>query len=157
MPTPNELFGKRLAKLRKEKGYSQQELADMMKTSKTTVTNWETGRFKPTWDKLDTIAAILDVPISALIDKWEYWDEKILPKIKEEEAFEDYLSSLGYVQTHEGDEDYTVTVTKGKMKVVFSKAEFEELQAKYFDLQADAKNIIESRIQNKKPPTVGKQ
>lgn len=61
-------FGKRLAAFRKEKGFSQQELADMMETSKTTVTNWETGRFKPTWDKLDMLASIFGIHVSALIE-----------------------------------------------------------------------------------------
>ncbi len=61
-------FGKRLAAFRKEKGFSQQELADMMETSKTTVTNWETGRFKPTWDKLEILASIFEVNISTLIE-----------------------------------------------------------------------------------------
>jgi transcriptional regulator with XRE-family HTH domain len=70
MPNANKQFGKRLAAFRKEKGYSQQELADMMKTSKTTVTNWETGRFKPTWDKLDMLASIFEIPVSVLVN-WE--------------------------------------------------------------------------------------
>ena len=70
MPTANKQFGKRLAAFRKEKGFSQQELADMMETSKTTVTNWETGRFKPTWDKLDMLASIFGIHVSVLMD-WE--------------------------------------------------------------------------------------
>ena len=70
MPTANKQFGKRLAEFRKQKGYSQQELADMMQTSKTTVTNWETGRFKPTWDKLDMLASIFGIHVSVLMN-WE--------------------------------------------------------------------------------------
>ena len=67
-------FGKRLAAFRKEKGLSQQELADMMETSKTTVTNWETGRFKPTWDMLEKIASVLDVSLAMLVDEEKQLD-----------------------------------------------------------------------------------
>ena len=89
-------FGKRLAALRKEKGFSQQELADMMKTSKTTVANWESGRFKPTWDKLDLIANILEVHISALMDGEEIISLKQEEAVQRQPPFIQYLYSIGY-------------------------------------------------------------
>jgi transcriptional regulator with XRE-family HTH domain len=46
----------------------------MMETSKTTVTNWETGRFKPTWDMLEKIASVLDVSLAMLVDEEKQLD-----------------------------------------------------------------------------------
>lgn len=96
MATLNKQFGKRLATLRKEKGISQQELADMMKTSKTTVANWESERFKPTWDKLDMLATILEVHVSALMDDEELISLKQKEAVQKQNPFIQYLYSIGY-------------------------------------------------------------
>lgn len=116
MSTVNAQFGKRLAALRKEKGYTQQELADTLKTSKTTVTNWETGRFKPTWDNLDMIAAIFEVHITALMGAEELEPLKQEAAIQRQSPFIQYLYSLGYIFEYADEEDGTSLIPSNKKR-----------------------------------------
>ena len=57
----------RLKQLRKSKGMTQQELADLMGVSKRTVVNWEKYGFSSA-DKLEKLARYFDVSISYLLD-----------------------------------------------------------------------------------------
>lgn len=165
MTTPNQLFGERLAKLRKEKGYSQQDLADMIKTSKTTVTNWETGRFKPTWDKLDMIAAILETHISALLDGKELESLKYEEATQRQSPFIQYLYSIGYSFEYAFEEESTSVIPenkkrtpsllKGGTRIFFTEEKFKQFEKAVSD--AVEYQLWQQSKQNKKPPTFGKQ
>ena len=52
-------FNEKLQKLRKEKKYSQEELADMLDVTRQSVTKWESGQTYPEMDKLLAICKIL--------------------------------------------------------------------------------------------------
>ena len=61
-------FGDRLAKLRKERGYSQFQLARMMDVTDKAVSKWETGMAKPRSTACARLAALLGVDVDQLMD-----------------------------------------------------------------------------------------
>ena len=63
--------GKMIARIRKDRGYSQQQLADKLNLSKQAVSNYETGKREPDYVTLEAIADALNVPITMLISPEE--------------------------------------------------------------------------------------
>lgn len=61
-----ELLGKKVQKLRKNLGYSQEELAEKINISRTHIGHIEQGRKSPSFKVLDKIAKVLKVKISDL-------------------------------------------------------------------------------------------
>ncbi len=61
-------FGEALVKARKQKGLSQQELAELLPVARSSVANWEADRRLPNATIIARIAEILDVEISELLD-----------------------------------------------------------------------------------------
>ena len=61
------LFGQRLALLRKEKGYSQEKLAEMLATTRPNIAYYERSAKNPTLDFIQRCADVLDVSASDLI------------------------------------------------------------------------------------------
>ncbi len=60
-------FSEKLLLLRREKGYSQENLADMLDVSRQSVSKWESGTAMPEIDKLVSIATIFGVSIDSLL------------------------------------------------------------------------------------------
>ncbi|MBD3729351.1 MAG: helix-turn-helix transcriptional regulator [Sphingomonadales bacterium] len=63
---PDESFGARLQRLRKERGMTLEQLGDRLGVSKPTVWAWEQGKAKPLGSRLSAIAGTLDVPLETL-------------------------------------------------------------------------------------------
>lgn len=61
-------FGEALLKARKAKGLSQQELANSIPVSRSSVANWEADRRLPNATIIAKIADILDIDVSELLD-----------------------------------------------------------------------------------------
>lgn len=59
--------GKFIAELRKAKGMTQQELADMLNLSNKTVSKWETGSGSPDISNLPILADILGITVDELL------------------------------------------------------------------------------------------
>lgn len=57
----------KLISLRKEKGISQQELAEIMNISRQTISRWETGATIPTTDNLTYLGKLYDISIEYLL------------------------------------------------------------------------------------------
>lgn len=57
-----ELFGKRLEKLRKQRGLTLAQVADELGVSKPTVWAWEKGKARPVEERLPAIANVLGIP-----------------------------------------------------------------------------------------------
>lgn len=64
-------IGTQIRKLRKERGYTQAHLAELLGTRPTTVASWEQGRNKPLMDKVQKMAIIFNVPISEIVGSEE--------------------------------------------------------------------------------------
>lgn len=59
-------IGEFLAKLRNEKGYTQQKLADKIHVTNKAISNWENGRSNPDLDMMKELAKIFDVTVDEL-------------------------------------------------------------------------------------------
>lgn len=62
-----ETFGQKLAQARKDAGYSQRQMADFMKMSKSTIASYETGRTQPDIETLGKLADFYEVSTDWLI------------------------------------------------------------------------------------------
>lgn len=60
-------FKVRLKELRKEKGFSQLEIAKMLSMSKMAVSHWEKGNSEPSIEQLKVLAQLFDVSIDYLV------------------------------------------------------------------------------------------
>lgn len=69
------MFNQNLKALRKQKGYSQEELAIKLNVVRQTVSKWEKGLSVPDVEMLQNIADILECDISQLLDKTEIINE----------------------------------------------------------------------------------
>ncbi|MDO6849223.1 helix-turn-helix transcriptional regulator [Priestia megaterium] len=66
------MLGKRIAKLRKEKGLSQYELAERLGFSRGKLANYEQGSRQPDYDTLQIIATYFDVSTDYLLGKSDF-------------------------------------------------------------------------------------
>ena len=60
-------FNNRLYQLRKQKGLSQEELANRLNVSRQTVSKWEVGDSTPDMEKLVAISDLIDVSLDKLV------------------------------------------------------------------------------------------
>lgn len=60
-------FNKKIQELRKQKGLTQEELADALYVSRTAISKWESGRGYPNIDSLKAIAKFFGITIDELL------------------------------------------------------------------------------------------
>ena len=60
-------FNEKLLELRKQKGLTQEEVADALYVSRTAISKWESGRGYPNIDSLKAIAKFFDITIDQLL------------------------------------------------------------------------------------------
>ena len=60
-------FNNRLYQLRKQRGFSQEELASRLNVSRQTVSKWEVGDSTPDMEKLVAMSALFDVSLDQLV------------------------------------------------------------------------------------------
>ncbi len=72
-------FNEKLLELRKQKGWSQEELGNKLDVSRQTISKWELGTTTPELEKLVTLSEVFEVSIDELVDN---------PRIKEKEIKE---------------------------------------------------------------------
>ena len=60
-------FNNRLYKLRKQKGFSQEELANRLNVSRQTISKWEVGDSTPDMEKLIAISDLFEVSLDKLV------------------------------------------------------------------------------------------
>lgn len=70
-------FGDKLIMLRRERGYSQEQFANLLDVSRQSVSKWESGQSTPEINKLIVIADIFNVSVDNLVR-----DDIILPDIE---------------------------------------------------------------------------
>ena len=69
-------FNNKLYELRKQKGFSQEELANRLNVSRQTVSKWEVGESSPDMEKLVAIGELFDISLDELVlDKAPEHDE----------------------------------------------------------------------------------
>lgn len=60
-------FHNRLYQLRKQKGFSQEELANRLNTSRQTISKWENGESTPDLEKLVAISDLFEISLDELV------------------------------------------------------------------------------------------
>ena len=60
-------FADNLVRLRREKGFSQEQLADLMDVSRQAVSKWEAGQTMPDLPKLVALADLFGTSLDALV------------------------------------------------------------------------------------------
>lgn len=79
MKSEKEKLGSRIKALRKAKGLSQEQLAELIGIEPKHVSRLEVGKSYPTIDRLEKIALALDVPMGSFFDasnQATYYEEK---------------------------------------------------------------------------------
>jgi len=85
-------FSEKLFEIRKQKGMSQEELADRLNVSRQTISKWETGLTTPEMEKLIEMSKLFEITIDELVgndnnvkdEKEKSNDESITEKLDEE-------------------------------------------------------------------------
>ncbi len=86
-------FPETLKSLRKEKGLTQEELAEKIYVSRTLISKYESGAIFPTKDNIDKLAVFFQVPSSTLLNQ-EDVNEIQLKKEKRKRIFNVIFSSI---------------------------------------------------------------
>lgn len=60
-------FSEKLQLLRKQRGWTQEQLAERIYVSRTAVSKWESGKGYPSIDSLKALAQVYEVTIDALL------------------------------------------------------------------------------------------
>lgn len=89
----NVRTGKLIAQLRKEKGYTQQQLADLLHLSNKTISKWESGAGSPDISILTELADVLDVTADELL-RGQRADASSTQETVEQEAKTTVTSSM---------------------------------------------------------------
>lgn len=79
-----EKFHEKLKVLRKKKGLTQQEVADLVHVDRVRITNWENGKREPNFENLSMLACIFDVSIDFLLSENLEISKETYLKLKEE-------------------------------------------------------------------------
>lgn len=77
-----QLFGQKMARLRRHQGYSTRELAELTGYTPTTINNIECGRFSPRFEIVEKILSVLGAHLEIVIDE------------EEDDDIDDYLEDL---------------------------------------------------------------
>lgn len=84
-------FGERLRAARENKGYTQQQIADLMKIDKSTYCGYETGKRQPDVQKIKQLSVLLGVSGDELL---ETGFENKTPLVNDDEELTEYLEML---------------------------------------------------------------
>ena len=87
-------FNEKLQELRKQKGLTQEELAEALFVSRTAVSKWESGRGYPNIESLKAIANFFRVTVDALLTGEELLTISEADHIKKEKHFRDLVFGL---------------------------------------------------------------
>ena len=79
-----EKFHEKLKVLRKKKGLTQQEVADLVHVDRVRITNWENGKREPNFENISMLACIFDVSIDFLLSENLEISKETYLKLKEE-------------------------------------------------------------------------
>ena len=87
-------FNEKLQELRKQKGFTQEELAEALYVSRTAVSKWESGRGYPGIDSLKAVAAFFRVTVDELLSGGEILTVAEQETKEKEKRFRDMVFGL---------------------------------------------------------------
>lgn len=86
-------FNMNLYRLRKQKGFSQEDLALKLNVTEQTVANWELGEAEPEMDQLIALSKFLEVSLDELVGKTDSFVEMNTKKPLQPKKHYEYVSS----------------------------------------------------------------
>ncbi|MBP3655485.1 MAG: helix-turn-helix transcriptional regulator [Clostridia bacterium] len=114
-------IGERIKKLRYEKGYTQQEIADKLQVSQATVAGWERGTSKPSVKVNNRLAELFGVTIEYLYRDWDdvliINDTTIVKPYNELERWQDQFEDDVEEEVHSLVALYNSLNSEGKRRV----------------------------------------
>ena len=125
-------IGSFLRELRKERGITQEDLAEKLNVSSRTISRWETGSNMPDISLLIEIADFFDVSIPEIING-ERKSEKMNEEVKEvAEKLSDYADAekvniIKEIRSYKADNKLPLTY-KAELNIYTSKSNFEKLK-----------------------------
>lgn len=135
--------GDNIRRIRKEKGWTQAELAKVLNVSQQMIGQFENNKNPPKLETVEKIASALGVTPFDLMG-FDYWDQKnpdIGKEVAESRGFEAYLKSLGYAleeipegNDEEGAVSISYSISGSGINVALSGDEFQRLQSSSVDL-----------------------
>ena len=84
-------FNEKLQELRKQKGLTQEELAERLYVSRTAISKWESGRGYPSIESLKTIAKFFSVTVDELLSSGEVLTIAEEDSKRKEKHFQDMM------------------------------------------------------------------
>jgi transcriptional regulator with XRE-family HTH domain len=86
------IFAKEIKENKKTRHLNQQELGELFGVSRVTINTWLSGKAKPSLEKIEKIAKVLEIPVSELLGKENYndlsdLDEELIKLTKEQKIF----------------------------------------------------------------------
>lgn len=99
-------FNNKLYELRKQKGFSQEELANRLNVSRQTISKWEVGESTPDMEKLVAISDLFGVSLDELVKGEKAEPEGASEQIVKSELYSD-------IKEHVLTEDNKVKAKKG--------------------------------------------
>ena len=99
-------FNNKLYELRKQKGFSQEELANRLNVSRQTISKWEVGESTPDMEKIVAISDLFEVSLDELVKGEESKMAEPSERIVKSELYSD-------IKEHVLTEDNKKRVTKG--------------------------------------------
>lgn len=87
-------FNEKLQDLRKQKGLTQEELAEQLYVSRTAISKWESGRGYPNIESLKTIALFFSVTVDELLSSDELLTVAENNRKQKEKSFRDLVFGL---------------------------------------------------------------
>lgn len=89
------LIGNRISQMRKNKKMTQQELAEKLNVSRSTISNWEVGRNYPDLDMIVLISDELDLSLDELLREDKEMVKDVSGKVRNNKIYKKLLIGIG--------------------------------------------------------------
>ena len=131
-----KVFSERLKELRLKKGYTQEQIANILEIGQSAYAKWENDRTEPSFENLSMLACIFDVSIDFLLSEYlEISKERCLKfekeikegekmKILEEDELKDFCKKLPRAEFEDNERAKTVAIKA--MRVVLLALGYDE-------------------------------
>ena len=130
-------IAQRLQKLRKENGYSQEELADKLGISRQAVSKWERAESSPDTDNLIILARLYNMSLDELLYDNESTEE-IKERVMDKEDSKKETNSISLTD----DEGQTLKIEDGKVEFLNPDGTKEEINKKKIAIVSLIDSII---------------
>lgn len=90
-------FEKNLENLRKQKGWSQDDLADKLNLTRQAISKWETGTSKPDIDNIKNISQLFSVSIDELLNNDVVEDKAVTLDVRKKEKRESTIKTIKFI------------------------------------------------------------